>query len=81
MEEICRICFEPLDEDNVATCALCGGRFHLAWSVDAEVEECGRIWFDPASCGVRFVCNRCLSENPELVPFVVDTEGGPPALG
>ena len=74
MEDICNVCSEPLDQDNVSICALCGSRFHMAWSVDAEIENCGRIWFDESSYGMSFICNICLSENPHLAPLIVDTE-------
>ena len=74
MEEICDVCGLPLDEKNVSRCRLCGRKFHMAWSVDAEIQNCGQVWFDKASSGMAFACNICIAENPELSEFIVDTE-------
>ena len=46
----------------------------MAWSVDAEIQNCGHVWFDKASSGMAFACNICVGENPELSELIVDTE-------
>ena len=74
MEDICEICGQPLDDNNSSRCALCGRRFHMAWSVNAEVQQCGQIWFDPISGGMGFVCNICVDEHPEMGNFIFNTE-------
>lgn len=78
MEERCDVCGKPLDEDNVSRCFLCGRRFHMAWSVQAQVENCRRIWINQMHCSIGFVCNVCVVENPQLAPSLLDMEQGPP---
>jgi hypothetical protein len=58
-EEICCVCGDVLGANNFATCRVCGGKFHFAWSVDAPVENCGQCLFDNVACGIIFVCNLC----------------------
>ena len=62
MEEICAVCGKPLDGENVARCISCGGRFHLAWSVHAEVTDCGRVWVDDNVHAMVFMCDNCLGK-------------------
>lgn len=78
MEEICDVCGQPLDEENVARCALCGRRFHLAWSIHAQVENCGRVCFDNRSWSMVFVCHPCLAQHPELSQSLMDAGQQPP---
>ncbi len=52
MAEICDVCGEPLDEDNVSRCLICGGKFHMAWSIDAPVKNCGQTWFEERYCSL-----------------------------
>jgi len=78
LEEMCDVCGVPLDEENVSRCFLCGRRFHMAWSVHAQVNNCGRVWFDEMSCGMGFVCNICVAENPQLSQSLIDMGQGPP---
>jgi len=73
LSEICEVCGEPLDEENVSSCILCGRRFHMAWSIDASVEDCGRIWFYEQACSIGFVCNTCINENPQIKESLIDT--------
>lgn len=74
MEEICEVCGQPLDEKNVSRCRLCGRKFHMAWSVDAHIQNCGHVWFDKRSGAMAFACNICIAENPELKELIVDME-------
>ena len=50
----------------------------MAWSVHAQVNNCGRVWFDEMSCGMGFVCNICVAENPQLSQSLIDMGQGPP---
>lgn len=74
MEEICDVCGQPLDEKNVSRCRLCGRKFHMAWSVDAQIQNCGHVWFDKLSNGMAFACKFCVDENPDLRELIVDME-------
>ncbi len=74
MEELCGVCGQPLDQENVARCFLCGQRFHMAWSIHAEMENCGRVFFNDAHCTMAFVCNVCLAQNPQLSQSLIDME-------
>ena len=74
MEDLCHVCGKPLDEQNTSQCRLCGRKFHLAWSVDAGIENWGHVWFDTRSCGMAFACKCCIDENPELRELIVETE-------
>ena len=77
MEERCEVCGEPLDEEKVSRCTLCGRRFHMAWSVNDPVENCGRVWFNETACSMGFVCNICAAENPHLSGSLIDTQQPP----
>lgn len=79
MEDLCHVCEKILDQCNLAQCQLCGRRFHLAWSVDAETQNCGHVWFDRRSCGMAFACKCCVDENPALRELIVETQQTPPA--
>ena len=74
LAELCEVCGEPLDEENVSRCLICGRRFHMAWSNNAPVENCGQIWFNELACSIGFVCNLCVDEHPELKGALIDTE-------
>ncbi len=37
MDQVCCVCGEALDGENVSRCRLCGGIFHLAWSTGANI--------------------------------------------
>ena len=76
--EPCGVCGGPLDGENVSRCLVCGRRFHMAWSVDATVENCGQIWVEPISSGIGFICNACLDAHPELKGSVIQPE--PPSV-
>ncbi|MDY6918461.1 MAG: hypothetical protein SVP26_11105 [Chloroflexota bacterium] len=78
MEETCDVCGKPLDDKNYARCRICGRKFHMAWSVDADVENCGCVWFNNQSCGMAFACRSCIDEKPELKELIVDTQEAPP---
>ena len=73
MEEACSVCGQPLDEENVARCLNCQGRFHLAWSQDAEVPQCGGWVMLPGVCGLAFVCRTC----QEAGALPQQPQGGP----
>ncbi|MCK5653631.1 MAG: hypothetical protein KAH98_00675 [Dehalococcoidia bacterium] len=75
MAEICDVCGEPLDENNVSRCRICGGRFYMAWSIDAPVEKCGQAWFEERSCSLGFICAPCINENPQIRRSLIDTGG------
>ena len=64
LEQQCCTCGQPLDEENVGRCSRCGGRFHVAWSVGAQVPECGGYWVDEMSCALMFACAHCLASHP-----------------
>ena len=74
MAEICNVCGESLDEENVSRCMICGCRFHMAWSIDALVENCGQAWFNERSYSLGFICNNCIYENHRLKGSVIETE-------
>ncbi len=59
MEQRCCVCGEPLDPANTSQCNFCGGEIHMAWSVQAEVKNCGRYWIEERSCALMFACARC----------------------
>ncbi len=59
MDQVCCVCGEALDGENVSRCRLCGGSFHLAWSTGANIKECGTYWFHPEHCGLNFICRLC----------------------
>jgi hypothetical protein len=46
----------------------------MAWSINAPVKNCGRVRFDDISCGMGFVCNICIAENPDLSGWLIDTK-------
>lgn len=75
--ERCEVCGDPLDQENVSRCRLCGRRFHMAWSIDAPVGNCGRVWFQEMACSMGFVCNICVDENPQLRESLIDTQQAP----
>ena len=77
MSDICIICGEPLDTENVSRCSFCGRSFHMTWNTDKPVENCGQIWFDPRSTGMGFVCNICAEENPWIKDATVKFEQPP----
>ncbi len=58
-EKRCCVCGEPLDPDNISQCNLCGGYFHMAWSVDVQMHECGRYWLNEQTCSLWFICTNC----------------------
>ncbi len=59
MEQVCCVCGEALEDDNVSRCRLCGGGFHLAWSTEANIKECGSYFFHEQTCGLSFICRNC----------------------
>ena len=59
MEQSCCVCNEPLDPDNMSQCRFCGGYFHMAWSAEAQVKECGHYGMFENCCGLVFVCVLC----------------------
>ena len=59
LEQSCCVCGEPLDSDNMSHCHICGGYFHMAWSTEAQVKECGQYGMYENCCGLVFVCNHC----------------------
>ncbi len=63
-QESCSVCGQPLLSDDVASCGLCGGRFHLAWSVQSKVQNCGIYRFDERSYALVFICARCVAHPP-----------------
>ena len=73
LAETCDVCGEPLDEENVSRCLICGRRFHMAWSTDAPVENCGHAFFDERSSALGFICSPCVDENREIGRSLVDT--------
>jgi len=77
LEQRCEVCGGPLDEENVSRCRLCGRKFHMAWSVHAPVENCGRVWFNEMACSMGFICNICVAENPQLSGSLIDTQQPP----
>jgi hypothetical protein len=77
MAEICEVCGQALDDDNVSRCVSCGRRFHMAWSTTAPVKNCGRVIFDVRSSGMGFVCNTCINAHPEIKEAAIDP-GTPP---
>ena len=77
MSDICIICGQPLDTENVSHCSLCGRGFHMTWNTDKPVENCGQIWFDPRSSGMGFVCKMCVEENPWIKDATVKFEQPP----
>ena len=78
MDEICDVCGGALDEENVSRCYLCGRKFHMAWSIDAQVQNCGRVWFSEMHCSIAFVCSICLAQNPQLSQSLIDIGQSPP---
>lgn len=64
MEQRCCVCREPLDPDNMSRCYICGGYFHMAWSTDAQVKECGCYGMFENCCGLVFVCALCEEKLP-----------------
>lgn len=48
----------------------------MAWSIDAEVRNCGRVYSDDVRCAIGFACNICLSEHPELGQSSIDMGQG-----
>jgi len=78
MAEICEVCGQDLDDDNVARCMSCGSRFHLAWSTKAPVKNCGRVIFDMRSSAMDFVCNTCMNTYPEIKEAAIEPGKSPP---
>ena len=56
MEEVCCVCGDALEEDNMSRCRMCGGSFHLAWSTGSDIKECGSYFFHEQTCGLSFIC-------------------------
>ena len=44
---------------------MCGGRFHMKWSVHVDMKECGRYMLNEQFCTVMFVCNDCVAKATE----------------
>ena len=59
MEEVCCVCGDALEEDNMSRCRMCGGSFHLAWSTGSDIKECGSYFFHEQTCGLSFICRNC----------------------
>ena len=57
--ELCSICVGPLDARHRASCQMCGGKFHQAWSVDADVPQCGHIVSHEEAQALVFLCENC----------------------
>lgn len=72
MGENCDICQRPFDGGDISRCTLCGKRFHMAWSVDTNMENCGYVWFNRSSCGMAFACKTCVAANPALQNAIVE---------
>jgi len=71
MQEGCCVCGEALDEENVARCTICERQFHLAWSTQVPLKNCGRAWIDERICAMRFMCDTCAKESfpsPGIAP-------------
>ncbi len=64
MQQRCCVCGETLDPDNMSQCNLCGGYFHMAWSVKARVKECGHYWMNEQYCSLAFICALCEEKLP-----------------
>lgn len=62
-EEICCVCGDALDNENVARCTICERRFHLAWSTQTPTKNCGRVWIDERLCAMRFMCQTCAQQS------------------
>ena len=58
-EDSCVVCHGPLDECHQASCQMCGGKFHQAWSVDVQVPQCGRITSHEEALALVFLCKNC----------------------
>ena len=56
------MCGGVLDPENSSRCSICGGRFHMKWSVHVEMEECGRYIMNEEFCTLMFVCNPCIEK-------------------
>ena len=64
LEKTCCICKEPLDDENYSQCNICGGYFHMAWSVTADVPICGRYQLYERSGVLMFLCVDCAERFP-----------------
>ena len=62
MTAVCHVCGEPLDGENVSRCSICGMPFHMAWSVQADVPNCGRYAIREEACSLVFICAKCATE-------------------
>jgi len=59
LDNNCCVCGETLDPANTSRCRVCGGYFHMAWSIQADVQNCGTYYLNDVSCGLSFVCSNC----------------------
>lgn len=59
MDQSCCVCGGLLDSDDMFRCNMCGGSFHMAWSVNAPVSSCGHYWVNKQLCGLVFTCADC----------------------
>ena len=58
-EDLCVVCDQPLDDYNLASCQMCGGKFHQPWSATAEVPQCGRVASHQEALAIVFLCQEC----------------------
>lgn len=61
---LCRVCGEPVDESNSATCNGCGERFHLNLRNDQPGKDCGEVWIHQQYLSLEFGCFPCLRGEP-----------------
>lgn len=57
--DTCVVCNEPLDDYHVASCQMCGGKFHQPWSSTADVSQCGRVTSHQEALAIVFLCQDC----------------------
>lgn len=57
-QEVCCVCGQPLDENDVAMCDFCHGRFHMAMTLTSATKDCGIVGTDARfGEGTLFMCN------------------------
>ncbi len=60
MHATCRVCRDPLTDDNSAICNTCANPFHLRLRNDAEGRDCGEVWINEQFLALEFACFTCL---------------------
>ena len=58
-EDLCVVCNDPLDDYHVASCQMCGGKFHQPWSTSAGVPHCGKVASHHEALAIVFLCQEC----------------------